>query len=88
MEMWDALEVAVETQDWTGAAALGKTFIFEWRAVRDMILPFVGEGADAWVQRFDNVFSGLQASLEAHPVTAEAVEESMARARVFVRLDV
>ncbi len=87
MEMWDALETAVEQGDWARAAKLAQLYADEWPAVRDLMLLFAADGAEAWAKAIDDVLAGLVLSLEGHPIDADAVEEMMARARLFVRAD-
>ena len=84
MELWNALEAAVRTRDWGTATKLAQLYADEWPDVRDLVLLFAGEGAQAWAKSIDDVVADLIASLEARPVDATVVERVMARARVFV----
>ena len=87
MELWNALETAVEQRDWATATKLAQMYVDEWPSVRDLVLVFAGEGAEMWAKEIDDVLTSLVAGLEKRPVDVGALEEVMGRARVFVRGD-
>jgi len=87
MEMWNALEDAIRARDWDTATKLAQLYADEWPSVRDLVLLFAGEGAQAWARGIDEVVASLVAGLAERPVDVETVEGVMTRARVFVRPD-
>lgn len=87
MATWGALQAAVDARDWEEAGVLARAFADEWDVIRSWMVLFAGEGAEAWAEAVDEVFAGLLGSLEAQSVSAEAVDEVMVQAQVFVAED-
>jgi len=84
MDEWEALEDAIQQENWLEAARRAQALLDAWGEAKSAVLWFASDEMEAGATRFEGALSTLVALLGCRMVDAKAVDGVRAQVRAFL----